>query len=294
MRTGGTRADLRTAGTAIAPAPIGFDVALRVDAFWLASRALTRVFLGVHALHQGLWLGLLDGPMLQDATERYYSANRRYAGPYHNKAGFLGWEGALIDRYFGGCRTILVGAAGGGREVIALVRRGIAVDAFDCSPTLVARAERVLAEEGLAARMQLAPPDALPDGLGTYDGVILGWGAYSHVPGREARVRLLRALASHLRPAGPLLFSFQTRPGAPAAQRMFQWIHGTARVVRGVRRSRTPLELGDTLPGYFAHKSTQAEIEGEAAAAGLAVEFRQELEYGAAIARVAAPTPGGP
>jgi SAM-dependent methyltransferase len=246
---------------------------------------MTRALLGVHALHQGLWLGLLDGDDLQAATARFYTSSRRYTGPYHNKAGLLGWEAALVERHFGGCRTVLVGAAGGGREVVALARRGVVVDAFDCSPTLVAAAERVLAEEGLTARIQLGPPDALPDGLGTYDGVILGWGAYSHVAGRPARVRLLRALASHLRSAGPLLFSFQTRPADPSAQRVFRWIHATARAVRVARRSQAPLELGDTLPDYFAHRFTRAEIEAEAAAAGLAVEHLGELEYGAALAR---------
>jgi hypothetical protein len=267
-------------------------MALRVDAFVLASRALTRALLGVQALHQGFWLGLLDGPGLEAATARFYARNHRYGERPHNVAGFLGWEGALIDRYFDACRTILVGAAGGGREVVALARRGVTVDGFDCSPALVATAERVLAEQGLRARMQLAPPGAVPDGLGTYDGVILGWGAYSHVAGRPARVRLLRALVGHLRPAGPFLLSYQTRPVDPAAQRAYRWILATARVLRVARRDPTPLELGDTLPSYFAHRFTQPEIEAEVAAAGLTVEHLQEVEYGAAIAR-AIPTAGG-
>jgi SAM-dependent methyltransferase len=268
-------------------------VSYRLDIYWLATQALKRATLGASALHQGVWLGLLDGPALQAATARYYATPGRYTGAYHNEAGFLGWEGALIERHFGACRTVLVGAAGGGREVVALSRRGVAVDAFDCSPTLVAAAQRVLAAQGLSASIRLAPPDGVPDGLGTYDGVILGWGAYSHVVGRPARVELLRALAARLRPGGPLLFSFQTRPGAPAAQRSFQWIRATARAVRAIRRSDAPLELGDTLPAYFAHKFTQPEIEAEAAAAGLAVEHFRELEYGAALARVA-PGNGSP
>jgi SAM-dependent methyltransferase len=245
------------------------------------------VVVGVQALHQGLWLGLLDGPALQAATARFYASEGRYTSTYHNNAGFLGWEAALIDRHFGNCRTILVGAAGGGREVVALLRRGVTVDAFDCAPTLVASTERVLMEQGLKARIQLAPADVVPDGLGTYDGVILGCGAYSHVVGQPTRVRLLRALTRHLRPAGPLLFSFQTRPADPAAQRLHRWIHATARAVRAVRRSRASLELGDTLPGYFSHRFVRPEIEAEAAAAGLSIEHYGELEYGVALARAA-------
>jgi hypothetical protein len=245
------------------------------------------MILGAQAVHQGLWLGLLDGAALQAATARFYSASDRYKGSYHNRAGLLSWEAALVDRHFRDCRTVLVGAAGGGREVVALARRGITVDAFDCSPFLIAAAERVLADEGLPARVQLAPPDWLPDSLGTYDGVLLGWGSYSHVVGRLARVRLLRGLAGHLRAGGPFLFSFQTRPGDPSAQRVYRWIYATARAVRTARRSRASLELGDTLPHYFAHRFTRAEVEAEAALAGLAVEHVGELEYGAVLVRPA-------
>jgi SAM-dependent methyltransferase len=257
----------------------------RVGAFQVANRALTRALLGTQALHQGLWLGFLDGAALQAATARFYGSSFRYRGAYHNRAGLFGWEASIIERHFGGCPTVLVGAAGGGREVVALARRGIAVDAFECSPTLMAAAEELLREEGLTARVRLAPPETLPDGLGTYDGAILGWGGYSHVAGRSARVRLLRAIARHLRPGGPLLFSFQTRPSDPSDQRMYRWIYATARAVRAARRSRSPLELGDTLPGYFAHRFTRAEIEEEAVLAELAVEHVGELEYGAALAR---------
>jgi 2-polyprenyl-3-methyl-5-hydroxy-6-metoxy-1,4-benzoquinol methylase len=253
---------------------------------------MMRALFGMHAVHQGLWLGLLEGTELQAVTAHYYAASRQYTGAAHNTSGLLGWETALVERHFAGCRTVLVGAAGGGREVVALARRGIAVDAFECSPVLLATAERVLREEGLTARVRLAPPDTLPDGLGTYDGVILGWGAYTHVAGRQARVRLLRDLAGHLRSGGPLLFSFQTRTSHAAAQRTFRWVYGVARAVRAARRSRAPLELGDVLPGYFAHRFTGAEVEAEAGAAGLLVEQRLEWEYGAILARVG-PTAGG-
>jgi hypothetical protein len=69
---------------------------------------------------------------------------------------------------------------------------------------------------------------------------------------------------------------------------VFRWIYATARAVRVARRSRAPLELGDTLPDYFAHRFTRVEIQVEAAAAaGLSVEHLAELEYGAALVRPA-------
>jgi hypothetical protein len=240
----------------------------------------------VHALHQGFWLGLLEDEALQATITRYYTSHRRYTGPDHNTAGLLGWESALVDRHLAGCRTVLVGAAGGGREVVALARRGVAVDAFDCTPALVATAKQVLAAEGITAPVYLAPPDGMPSGLGTYDGVILGWGAYSHIAGRPARVRLLRDLASHLRKGGPLLVSLQTRPADPSAQRMFRWICAAARTIRAIRRSHAPVELGDNIHGCFAHRFTRTEIETEVAAAGLRLVHFEEREFGAVVARL--------
>lgn len=251
---------------------------------------MTRALLAVQALHQGLWLGLLEGEALQATITRYYTSHRLYTAPGHNTAGLFGWESALVERHLTGCRTVLIGAAGGGREMVALARRGITVEAFDCTPALVATAKQVLAAEGITAPVSLAPPGGLPGGLGKYDSVILGWGAYSHIAGRLARVRLLRGLASHLRAGGPLLLSFQTRPADPSDQRVFRWIHAAARTVRAVRRSQAPVELGDYLHRCFAHRFTRAEIEAEVGAAGLRLEHFEEWEFGAVVARRAPAT----
>jgi SAM-dependent methyltransferase len=261
-------------------------VSLRVRLFWLAHRAVTRSLLALQAVHQGLWLGLLEGADLHAATARFYRLDaRRYGGLEHDTGGLLGWEADLLLPHLRGCRSVLVGAAGGGRELLALAGLGFAVEGFDCAPALVEAAERLLRSAGVVAPVRLAAPDRLPEGLGTYDAVILGFGGYTHVATRAARIALLQGLARHLRPGGPLVVTFQVRPREPRGQRVYRWTWGTARLVRALRRSRIPVELGDVLPGYFAHRFSRAEIEAELAAAGLALVHYADREYGAAVAR---------
>jgi len=55
------------------------------------------------------------------------------------------------------------------------------------------------------------------------------------------------------------------------------WLGGGTvcrRLVRAVRLSREPLEMGDTLAGnWFQHEFTEAEIRGELEQAGFRVEY---------------------
>src|SRR5687768_11996115 len=93
-----------------------YDASRRVfDAATAAARA---VFVGT-------WLGLLDRRALQAADELYYRRVRMYHNDGYNLSGLFAWEADAFDRYFQGCRSLLVTSAGGGREVVALERRGL-------------------------------------------------------------------------------------------------------------------------------------------------------------------------
>jgi hypothetical protein len=122
---------------------------------------------------------------------------------------------------------ILIGAAGSGREALPLIARGYQIDAFDPAAEMSALAASSLRpphraltgtfEELSAAVLDLAdnPLSALAGA--TYDAVILGWGALSHVIDPAERERLITAAAT-LAPDGPVLASFfleaqTTHPG---------------------------------------------------------------------------------
>jgi 2-polyprenyl-3-methyl-5-hydroxy-6-metoxy-1,4-benzoquinol methylase len=230
-----------------------------------------------HALYKGVWLGALDDDQLAAITQIYYAER----GPEWRhirwtELGLKPWEQEAIDQHFAGRRSLLVGCAGGGREVFALARRGFAVSAFDCSPSLVESARAYAAENELAVRYAFSAPDHVPD-LGMHDGAIVGWGGYMHIIGAERRIAFLRRFRAQLEPGSPLLVSFYVRSENDAA---LSTMAAVGTFVRRTRRKKA-VELGDELrPRFFRRTFTRADVEREFGAAGFQVAaFSQEHEY---------------
>lgn len=248
--------------------------------FW-SDRALSRFFNAVRTVHQGFWLGMLDREAFQQVDEHaYLTWKKLYDDRNYNLSGLWAWEASAVDRFFPNCQSILIAAAGGGREIIALVKRGFEVDAFDCSSHFVESCQQLLRGEGIEAGLFLALPDSVPEHLKAYDGIIVGWGAYMHIAGQENRVRFLTALHGYMREGGSLLVSFLTRaPNSHEAKLVF----GIARTIRWLRRRRDDVELGDSLFGSFNHTFTRTEIERELGEGGFKLQFYAEQPYGHAV-----------
>ena len=68
----------------------------------------------------------------------------------------------MIARYFQNAKRLLLVGAGGGREVLALIRLGYEVHGVECNPELVRVANTLLEEQGLPPSVQFAPPDTCP------------------------------------------------------------------------------------------------------------------------------------
>jgi hypothetical protein len=116
---------------------------------------------------------------------------------------------------------VLVGGAGGGREVKALLARGHAVRAFEpVEPLAAACAGVCRAGDGACLVGAYADLAAAARGEGgplaplvaeaPYDAVWLGWGSLAHVTEPE-RVEAIFAAARRLAPAGPLFTNFYPR-----------------------------------------------------------------------------------
>lgn len=207
----------------------------------------------------GIWLGLLDQEDLHSVVEIVYSKMEQYDTADHNRMGLWDWEIRAMEKYFGGCKRLLVAAAGGGREVLALRKRGLEVDGFEAHPELVRFANEFLEQEGYGNGIRQAPWDECPEYEGMYDGVILGWGAYMHIRGRKKRIALLRALRRRIETGSPLLLSFSTIDRTTRKMRI------TTRIANTLARplGRDPVELGDWLEPYFKHHFTPEQLEAE-------------------------------
>ncbi len=254
----------------------------RVRLFIRADEWQRRGVAALQALHQGGWLGWLDHRDLDDLARRQYARWPRYRDDTYNTSGLTRWEADVVRAHFPAEGALLVGAAGGGREALALARSGYRVDAFDCVEPLVAYARETLSRLGVPVRLELAPPGGVPEGLGRHVGAIVGWGGYMHIPGRGARIAFLRGLRRHVDAGAPLLVSFFTRAGP---SRRLDWTLRIARTLRRLRRSPDVVEYGDTLDRTFDHLFTKDEIAQEMAAADFALVSYAETPYGHAVGR---------
>jgi hypothetical protein len=191
------------------------------------------------------------------------------------RAGLFHWEEEMAGRNFPPppCR-LLIGGAGGGREVYAWASQGYEIVAFEPSPTLARSiARQATLHPGTQAWMGRyedlplladinsgAPTDVTT--LGPFAAVVLGWPTYSHIRRRESRVSALRRLAALT--DGPVALSFFLDK-----QRDLRATGRLQRLATRLGITRT----GDTFSPHigFHHWSTEDEICAEIREAGLEV-----------------------
>jgi SAM-dependent methyltransferase len=137
--------------------------------------------------------------------------------PDNDFPGLYPWENTWLARRLPPPPArLLVGAAGSGREAVALEGLGYTVIALEPSKRAAAHCERQLQGEstvirgsyreliavvldGVSSRLTLTPSDR-------FDAIVLGWGSFGHVLRERDRFRLLKACAI-LCPDGPILLS---------------------------------------------------------------------------------------
>jgi hypothetical protein len=240
------------------------------SAFFAAMRTnfvVTRQLERVEKALAGLTLAALTPRRMSDLTARLYAAR----GSYHAH-GLFPWEQDWFAADLPSPPArLLIGGAGSGREVVALLAMGYEVVAFDPAASYVAHAHAQVQHPGLLAFHCGAYEDLLTaehgladliDGHGPYDAIILGWGSFTHMPVAAERADLLRYLAKRC-PAGPVLLSFWLRH-ARASERQTRafalgWRLGSA--LTGRPPGDQPIE-GDQVMARcgYGHRFTPAEI----------------------------------
>jgi hypothetical protein len=183
------------------------------------------------------------------------------SGAYHPgqdafRSDWFPWERRAVDTYFPAPPgRVLVGGAGGGREVLQLVSRGYDVVAFDPVRALVVDLTRVEADTGrLTAyvgayetfpRLHVVGDDidVTLDALERFDGAICGWGSLAHVRVDADRVAALRRIAARV--DGPILISVYSPIWQPSCARGIRgaasrWLYGNgAAFLPGIGRVQT-------------------------------------------------------
>lgn len=233
------------------------------------------------AVFTGVWLGILSRKQLLSVGGVYYGSERGYWTEEYNNRGLFEWEKRVVDGHFTGCKRLLVMAAGGGREVLALRRLGFQVDGFESDPGLVRFANGLLERKGMIPDIRWAAWDHGPDVDAKYDGVIVGWGAYMLIRGRERRIAFLRELREKAVAGAPILLSFYS------TAKDSRYFRGVAKIgdvlARVLRRDR--VQVGDCLAPNYTHFFTRERLESELVEGGFEPVSFEHLEYGHSVGR---------
>ena len=247
---------------------------LRTKCFEHADRWFDRLVRLLKAIYEGFWLGCLSPDDLNAVTGQHFQQSRFYASREHNLSGFFAWEKPVIERYFQPGTRLLVAAAGGGREVLALRTAGFHAEGFECSQPLVDAAQKIFSEIGQSNYVLYCRPDHVPEGSPIYDGLVVGWGGYTHIPTRARRVAFLQGLRNRSLPHSHILLSFFTR-GAKAWEDIV--VHQTSQFLQFfVPQAERSLQVGDRISfARYVHAFTRDELEEELRSGGFRV-----LEYG--------------
>jgi len=233
------------------------------------------------AVLTGVSLGILNRDDLQLLDHHYYDQRGSYLSADYNLDGLFEWERRIIKEYFPSKGTLAVLGAGGGREVIGLSELGFEVAGYECHPSLLAAGVQLLRENNISGTLQPMERDRcpqLPEGL---DGIIIGWGAYMLIQGRNRRIDLLRDLRLAVAPGSAMLLSFFARLASPWRYRLAMRFARPFRTVLG----REMVEEGDYLAPNWVHFFTEEEVRAELEAAGWELLTYRTSPYGYGVAR---------
>jgi len=262
------------------------SASLIVRIFFSSQSLFDRAFRVAKACFVGFWLGVLTRERMHAIDEEFYTRTRNrtrqpnYHDKEYNRRGLWAWEERVLTEHFAECDRLILIGAGGGREVLALLRLGYQIDGFESHPALVAAANSLLQEEGFDTSVGLVQRDESPNTKTTYDGIIVGWGAYMLVQSRRHRITLLKQLRALTHRQCPILLSFYWRSGSPSASYKM-----SAFLANMIRRTtnREPIDVGDWLAPAYVHFFTRDEIASELSEGGFLLVHYSTAEYGHAV-----------
>jgi hypothetical protein len=195
-------------------------------------------------------------PQREAVNRSLYSRQDRYLrGGWIFDEGLSAWErAAFTTPPFPARGKILLGGAGGGRELLSLCGMGFDVVAFEPSERLCAGAQEIVSAYPNSTVVRASYEDLIrsaEQGTGpladyvlgaSFDAVIFGLASFSYLFTEAERQALLRA-TRRIAPTAPVLFSFLLQSGEtskfdrirPAIRRMFRLLNAPGARLTGDR-----------------------------------------------------------
>lgn len=159
----------------------------------------------------GTFIVLILKPEDHEKLTRWFYEKDEALETWGNQAvieqGLVEEEEIFVSTYLKGKEKCLVLNCGGGRETIALAKRGFEVIGVDQSGPLVEEAKRYAVREGLSCRY--VAQNVLELSLGeTFGAIFLGSNMYSAIPLKEKRIAFLKRAGAHLSKEGLFYMEF--------------------------------------------------------------------------------------
>jgi len=187
-----------------------------------------------------------------------------------------------IEKYFSNAKSILLIAAGGDRETLALSKMEFDVDSYENNATLIEYGNVFLQKNKTDIKIKYLPSDSVPEDVKKYDGIIIGWSAYSHIRGYKKRLSFLVGLYPFLHKETPLMISFLTKEERGRQDKIVKIVSNFFRILKNKYKT----EPGDILLSYFAHFFTEEEIKNELIQSKFMVINYYNIDYGCVIASI--------
>lgn len=148
---------------------------------------------------------------------------------------------------------------------------------------LVNASQQIFDELGEPNCVSHWPQDSVPPGEASYDGLVLGWSAYTHMPTKGRRIRFLQDFRKHVPPRSRLIVSFFTRTSDSSYEKR---VYRVGAFSGFILRRKEPLEVGDRIEwSRFVHRFTRDELEAEMRTGGFRVEcYGEDSSGGYAVA----------
>lgn len=243
---------------------------------------MAKVYRFMNAVMTGFWLGVMGDKSLDQADDLHYQRSSKYIDDSYNKSGLFRWEKVAIEKYFSKARSILLLAAGGGRETYALSKMGFEVDSYECNKSLVEYGNQFLQSNGISARIEYLPRDTIPAEVKKFDSVIVGWGAYTHIRGSNNRISFLKKLRPFIAREGVLMVSFLYAKERTRQDRIVKKVSNFFKIFSKKRKKET----GDWLQSGFVHYFTEEEIKNEIVKARYRIIGFNSVDYGCIVTTI--------
>jgi hypothetical protein len=268
---------------------------------WLrVTHWVDRLYCAFCALRDEVALAYVSDRRWRSITADTYSRRADfYREPAYRATGLFAWEREAVDRHFPRPPArVLVGGAGGGREMLALAEMGFEVAGFEPVPRLLDALRDHLDEAQVSAPVALGGYEELVTAMEgtttavtgtaldtlwqaqTYDAIILGFGSFSYCVDAVTRLRLLQSV-QRLCPRGPVLLSYEElAPRAGRLAGLTTWLRALLQRAPGSQLRIDGDRLGDT---GFEHAFTDDEIASLAAATGYRVLHMGHAHFAHAV-----------